>query len=100
MKNLREKSMKLTQYLGNLLKNGLGSNIEIITPPSINDRGCQLSLRLKTARSDIMAEMYAKGIIADWREPDVIRVAPVPLYNSYKDCYNFVNRLKGILIDP
>ena len=97
IENLRKKSEKLTSYLENLLENELEDEIEIITPKSIEDRGCQLSLRLKTAIPNIMDELHRQGILADWREPDVVRIAPVPLYNTFKDCYQFVQRMKKIV---
>ena len=97
IENLRKKSEKLTSYLENLLENELEDEIEIITPKSIEDRGCQLSLRLKTAIPNIMDELHRQGILADWREPDVVRIAPVPLYNTFKDCYQFAQRMKKIV---
>ena len=97
IENLRKKSEKLTSYLENLLENELEDEIEIITPKSIEDRGCQLSLRLKTAIPNIMDELHRQGILADWREPDVVRIAPVPLYNTFEDCYQFVQRMKKIV---
>ena len=97
IENLREKSEKLTSYLESLLENELEDEIEIITPKSIEDRGCQLSLRLKTAIPNIMDELHRQGILADWREPDVVRIAPVPLYNTFEDCYQFVQRMKKIV---
>jgi len=97
IENLRKKSEKLTSYLENLLENELEDEIEIITPKSIEGRGCQLSLRLKTEIPNIMDELHRQGILADWREPDVVRIAPVPLYNTFKDCYQFVQRMKKIV---
>ena len=97
IENLRKKSEKLTSYLEDLLENKLEDKIEIITPKSIEDRGCQLSLRLKTVIPNIMDELHRQGILADWREPDVVRIAPVPLYNNFEDCYQFVQRMKKIV---
>ena len=97
IENLRKKSEKLTSYLEDLLENELEDEIEIITPKSIEDRGCQLSLRLKTVIPNIMDELHRQGILADWREPDVVRIAPVPLYNNFEDCYQFVQRMKKIV---
>jgi kynureninase len=95
--NLREKSIKLTNYLEFLLKEIETDRIEIITPNSSNERGCQLSIRVKNADKSLFKTISEKGVIADWREPDVIRVAPVPLYNSFTDCWNFVEILKESL---
>ena len=97
IENLRKKSEKLTSYLEDLLENELEDEIEIITPKSIEDHGCQLSLRLKTVIPNIMDELHRQGILADWREPDVVRIAPVPLYNNFEDCYQFVQRMKKIV---
>ena len=97
MKSLRQKSEKLTSYLELLINSEFEKQIEIITPISIQSRGCQLSLRLLKPVSDITKRLNERGVLCDWREPDVIRVAPVPLYNSFEDCYNFVEILKDIL---
>ena len=90
-------SKKITSYLESLIKSELAEEIEIITPSSTQSRGCQLSLRLLQPINDITNILHDRGVISDWREPDVIRVAPVPLYNSFEDCYAFVQILKGIL---
>lgn len=97
MKNLREKSVKLTNYLEFLLKQFETDRIEIITPSNSAERGCQLSIRVRNADKSLFKAISEKGVIADWREPDVIRVAPVPLYNSFLDCWKFVEILKEIL---
>ena len=65
--------------------------IEIITP---KERGCQLSIRVKNGNKALFEAITVKGVIADWREPDVIRVAPIPLYNSFQDVFNFYSILK------
>ena len=97
MANLIKKSYQLTQFLENLILTELGAKIEIITPTNSNDRGCQLSLRLVNLMPNIMDKLHDVGIIADWREPDVIRIAPVPLYNTFVECYEFTHRLKTII---
>lgn len=97
MKNLREKSIKLTNYLEFLLQQIETDRIEIITPSNSKERGCQLSIRVRNADKSLFETISAKGIIADWREPDVIRVAPVPLYNSFMDCWKFAEILKECL---
>jgi kynureninase len=94
---LRKKSIKLTNYLEQLLKEIEGDRISIITPSNPKDRGCQLSLAVKNADKSLFEAISAKGVIADWREPDVIRIAPAPLYNSYLDCWRFVEVLKDEL---
>lgn len=97
MKNLVEKSKKLTGYLEFLLKKIETDRIGIITPADENRRGCQLSIRVRNADKTLFKAITARGVIADWREPDVIRVAPVPLYNSFTDCWKFVEILKDCL---
>jgi kynureninase len=91
---LREKSVKLTNYLEFLLNEIHDERIEIITPRNAEERGCQLSIRVKNADKSLFKAISERGVIADWREPDVIRVAPVPLYNSFMDCWKFVEILK------
>lgn len=97
MEKLNIKTKKLTGYLEQLV-NSLGKDtIEIITPSDETQRGCQLSIRVKNADKSLFEELTKQNIISDWREPDVIRVAPVPLYNSYEDCYKFSDILKRTL---
>ena len=62
-----------------------------------DERGCQLSIRVKNADKSLFKAITERGVIADWREPDVIRVAPVPLYNSFLDVFRFVEILKDCL---
>ena len=89
MKALREKSEKLTAYLEFLINENKTEKIKIITPSNKNERGCQLSLRIKSNGKDLYNKLMKSGVVCDWREPDVIRVAPVPLYNTFEDVYNF-----------
>lgn len=97
LEKLNIKTKKLTAYLEQLV-NSLGKDtIEIITPSDETQRGCQLSIRVKNADKSLFEELTKQNIISDWREPDVIRVAPVPLYNSYEDCYKFSDILKKTL---
>lgn len=94
---LCEKSKHLTGYFEFLL-NELGNpNIKIITPNNPNERGCQLSIQVTNANKTLHQQLTNAGIITDWREPDVIRCAPVPLYNTFMDVFEFVERLKSIL---
>jgi kynureninase len=100
MKALRAKSLALTAYLEFLLK-GIDPTAEkftIITPTDPASRGCQLSILMKRNGRKVFDAITSKGVIADWREPDVIRVAPVPLYNSFEDVYRFADIL-GKAID-
>ena len=92
--NLRKKSLKLTAYLETLIES-LGENIiNIITPKNPNERGSQLSIQVKNADKKLYEKITSKGVIADWREPDVIRVAPTALYNSFEDVFKFYEILK------
>ena len=83
-----DKSEKMTGYMEFLLKENL-PEINIITPNGLNQRGCQLSLVIPGGKA-IFESITQKGVVCDWREPDVIRVAPHPLYNQYSEVYNFV----------
>ena len=94
MDKLTEKSKNLTEYLLFLLDSIETERIQIITPKK---RGCQLSIRVKNGNKLLFDKITEKGIIADWREPDVIRVAPVPLYNSFTDVFKFYSILKQVL---
>lgn len=87
---LRKKSELMTGYMEYLLNENENSGIQIITPSELNERGCQLSLRVRESGKEKFKSITEKGVICDWREPDVIRVAPVPLYNSYEDVWKFV----------
>ncbi|MCF8237724.1 MAG: kynureninase [Saprospiraceae bacterium] len=90
---LVDKTQQLTGYLEWLLKQLNNPRLSLITPSDPQQRGCQLSIRVEGADKSIFNRLSARGIIADWREPDVIRVAPVPLYNSFEDVFLFVERL-------
>ena len=99
MKALRKKSEQLTGYLEFLLKEIDSSEkyFTIITPANPKERGCQLSIFMKKNGKSVFNALTKAGIIADWREPNVIRVAPVPLYNSFEEVYFFASRLKKSL---
>ncbi|MFQ5752623.1 MAG: kynureninase [bacterium] len=94
MESLRAKSELLTGYLEFLIHQYLNDKIEIITPAEAEQRGCQLSLRVKGNGKSLYEKVKANDIICDWRAPDVIRVAPVPLYNRFMEVYNFVEILQ------
>jgi kynureninase len=97
IQKLNEKSRQMTAYLEFLLLQIDNDRIRIITPSNPKDRGCQLSIQVQNGNKTIFDRITAQGVVADWREPDVIRVAPVPLYNSYMDVFKFVNILKDSL---
>jgi len=97
---LREKSVRLTGYLEWLLRREVGDALEIFTPADPGRRGCQLSLRVKTGKAPgrkVYETLEAAGVTCDWREPDVIRVAPVPLYNRFDEARRFVELLRESL---
>jgi kynureninase len=87
MAALRRKSEQLTGYLEALIRQLQlpASTLEIITPADPAQRGCQLSVLVHERGRELFDFLAAQGIIADWREPNVIRMAPVPLYNSFED---------------
>jgi kynureninase len=99
--NLREKSCNLTAYLEFVIrevsKAFANAYFEIITPNSIEERGCQLSMLAHGSGKALFDNLTKQGVIADWREPNVIRLAPVPLYNSFEDVYRFGMALKSAL---
>jgi len=100
MTRLREKSLQLTAYLLFLVKNiaqETETDIRILTPENPAERGCQLSLEIPKDGKELHEKLTAKGVIADWREPAVIRLAPVPLYNTFEDIYRFGEILKNAL---
>ncbi|WP_298881612.1 kynureninase [uncultured Polaribacter sp.] len=97
MEALREKSEKLTGYFEFLIQE-IGSNdIKIITPKNPKERGCQLSIQVKNADKSLHKKLTENHIITDWREPDVIRCAPTPMYNTFEDVYRMVSILKDLL---
>ena len=98
MEALREKSILLTGYLEFLLNQYMNDQRTFITPRDRNQRGCQLSLLIKKDGEKIFRKLTESKIFCDWREPDVIRVAPTPLYNSFIDVYMFVNIFSECLI--
>ena len=97
MENIITKQRKLTGFLEFLLNNMQNERIRIITPKNPDERGCQLSLAVKNADRSLHDKLTQAGVISDWREPDVIRVAPAPLYNSFEDVFLMVERLKHCL---
>ena len=91
---LREKSLKLTAYLESILVSSpfFNSGFEIITPKDPEQRGAQLSLKLDSGLLDVVVkELEERSVVVDERRPDVIRVAPAPLYNTFKDVFEFRN---------
>jgi len=97
MNALREKSIKLTGYFEYLISQIDSDQIKIITPQNPNERGCQLSVQVKNADKSLHQKLTEHNVITDWREPDVIRCAPVPMYNSFEDVFKMVEILKSFL---
>ena len=95
--NIRAKAVKLTGFLEFLVDDLQDDRINIITPRNPDERGCQLSIQVKSAEKSLHTQLTEAGVISDWREPDVIRIAPAPLYNSFEDVYHFAERLKKVL---
>lgn len=100
---LREKSLRLTSHLEKLLVKMpayVNEQFEIITPREPDARGAQLSLKLKPGLLDkVMEGLEERGVVVDERRPDVIRVAPAPLYNTFTDCWDFVEAFGEALKD-
>jgi len=97
MERLRAKSVSLTGYLEFLLNQHASPNFSIITPREKERRGAQLSIRLAQNGRSLCERLAQEGILGDWREPDTFRVAPMPLYNSYRDVFRFVRRFAAAL---
>ena len=95
---LRTKSEKLTGFLEALIKARVGDTLQIITPAEPARRGCQLSLRVTGGRErgrELFEYLQSVGTLGDWREPDVIRISPAPLYNKFMDVYRFVEEVEN-----
>ncbi|MGO9804809.1 MAG: kynureninase [Steroidobacteraceae bacterium] len=99
MERLREKSLALTGFMEELLE-PLQPRVRVITPRDSHARGCQLSLRIVAGAAEgrrVFAALRAAGVVCDWRSPDIIRVAPVPLYNRFEDVARFAQHLERLL---
>jgi kynureninase len=95
---LIEKSRELTAFLATELRDQLGERIRILTP--LDSCGAQLSVSLALAAEDMPAfieRLRSRGVVADWRQPNVIRLAPVPLYNRFEDVYRAVHAMRVAL---
>ena len=94
---LRAKSRELTGYLYTLMSNIPGAGPEILTPVDPAWRGAQLSLFFGDRGKAIQQQLGKAGVVVDYREPGVVRVSPVPLYNSFEDVYRFYHILRELL---
>ncbi|MGH8500267.1 MAG: hypothetical protein ACRERV_15890 [Methylococcales bacterium] len=96
---MRQKSESLTGYLEFLIGLHRRDICTIITPRDPKERGAQLSIRFSRHGKEIFDRLTAAGVLCDWREPDVLRVAPIPLYNQYTEVFRFNEILSAILRD-
>ncbi len=94
---LREKSLRLTGYMEFLLDRFCGDRVRVLTPRDPTQRGCQLSLAVPGRGRELERAMHGMGVVVDFREPDVLRAAPVPLYNTFEDVHRFVEALRGLI---
>jgi kynureninase len=90
---LRAKSERLTRYLEYLLDRLPSGRFEIVTPRDPAERGCQLSIRVRSQARECARALESAGVVCDFREPDVIRVAPVPSYNTFHEVWTFARIL-------
>jgi len=97
MERLRAKSLRLTSYLEFLMGDVESKAFSVITPREAQRRGAQISLRVPGKGRDWCGNLARLGLIGDWREPDIFRVAPVPLYNSFLDVYRFVRKFAAVV---
>lgn len=100
MEALRAKSIQLTNYLEFILEqvqNATGQTLHVLTPKRCEERGAQLSVVVEGRNKSIVKALAANGVVVDWREPNVVRMAPVPLYNSFEDIYQFGQVFSQIL---
>lgn len=100
MERLAAKARQLTGYLEYIIKEvrkNTGVGLKILTPEDPEQRGCQLSVVVPGAGRAIFDGLTRQGVVADWREPDVIRLAPVPLYNSFEDVFHFGRILQEVV---
>ena len=93
MRNIQTKNGQI-EYLLHQHEN---ERFSVITPSDPGHRGCQLSIRVKDADRSLFERLTSLDVVADWREPDVIRVAPAPLYNSFVDVFRFYGALEKTL---
>jgi kynureninase len=97
MSALRAKSVRMTGYVEGLLRSLESEGLEIVTPSDPGARGCQLSVRVLGGLEATLDDLTERGIVVDSREPDIIRVAPVPFYNTFEDVWVFASALGEIM---
>jgi kynureninase len=99
-KNLQAKQRLLNNFLWFVLNDidrSSKNTIEFITPRKEEERGCQVSMLMHERGREIFDELTKQGVMADWREPNVIRIAPVPLYNTFEEVWKFGDIISSIL---
>jgi kynureninase len=97
MDKLRARSLDLTAYLEQLIRARLSDTLQIVTPRDPAQRGAQLSIRVIAGREagrSLFDTLASRGVLGDWREPDVIRISPAPLYNTRADILRFANEVE------
>ena len=94
MQALRQKSLGLTGYLESWIDAVGDERVSVLTPRDPGSRGCQISLQIREGSREFFASLQQQGIVGDYREPDAIRVAPVPLYNTFQDVWRFGDALR------
>jgi kynureninase len=94
---LRRKSERVTGYLESWIDRVSNGRIETITPKNPAERGCQLSLLIRSGARELFDGIRARGILPDFRQPDVIRMAPVPMYNTFHDVWRVGQALEALL---
>ena len=97
---LRRQSLELTGHLASLIQERLADHIQILTPMEPHRRGCQLSLQVRAGRAagrQLFERLEARGVSCDWREPDIIRAAPVPLYNTLDEVEALIELMGKLL---
>lgn len=97
MGRLRKKSLKMTEFLRQCLEDLPGEQFQVITPPEAIARGCQVSLLVPGQGEEVFGRLQENDVVCDYRHPDVIRISPVPLYNSFEDVWRFAQILKETL---
>jgi kynureninase len=93
MPALRAKSERLTGFLLSLLDEMPRGKYEVITPRDPNERGCQVSIQVRYRPRDLLHFLEMEGVVCDFREPNIIRVAPAPLYNTFHEAWDFARIL-------
>lgn len=97
MPRLREKSVRLSRFLDNALHQECGSKIQMLTPRNPKERGCQISFMCNSDAGALQEQLMTRGVLVDVRRPNILRAAPVPLYNSFVDVARFAQTLAQVL---